>query len=518
MTTIVTCLCFSLLPARAFANGDEYDRDSVHTAAASPVAPQQRCVSCNTDFLPYFVGHSLSCPVDSWTPLDIDGDGVWELAITGAGTPKTVGVYDPDKGGWIDGPRSLDSNWIGWTAAYAAGGNALEYTFLVGQSIYSRNASTNETVKLADVPTAGRKAVFWGSDSVGASLVAVWIGDVQFGFADWHVELYSVRTGQHYATLPVSVDAPYDALYDFAYDLPAGSHNTALVVHRQYNYQMTEGPDVNFYSDALYVYSSSWVRLATVRLRDVTVYLAGPFDPRGFRSMVYGSAPNLADGLFLVDYASFHGLDHPHTLCGLRLSSGATAWTRSGQQIARSYLRPALFDLDGTGEPLWCLPLYQAGAWERRSPLNGTVVDTLTEMPSVDLYAGALFEPSESNLFYFLDSSLYIWTHDGMKPPGWKDDAPDAVTAPKPAIRAAPNPFNAAVTVTWSAETDARSFDIYNVLGERVRSFDLSGLSQPGRIQWDGTDVRRRHLGSGIYFGVLSSSTSSAAVKLVLLK
>ena len=85
-----------------------------------------------------------------------------------------------------------------------------------------------------------------------------------------------------------------------------------------------------------------------------------------------------------------------------------------------------------------------------------------------------------------------------------------------------PNPFNSSVVITCNNSiklTGNISIEIYNVLGERIRSFKIDDpLDNQSRIVWDATDESGRQVSSGIYFVKASVSGKTDAVKLVYLK
>lgn len=85
-----------------------------------------------------------------------------------------------------------------------------------------------------------------------------------------------------------------------------------------------------------------------------------------------------------------------------------------------------------------------------------------------------------------------------------------------------PNPFNAITTISVQMVSEARSLelDIFNIRGERIRTFQLNSLL-PGlhRVEWDGRDENGRSLESGIYFAQLRSDQFIGGVlKLSLIK
>ncbi len=82
-----------------------------------------------------------------------------------------------------------------------------------------------------------------------------------------------------------------------------------------------------------------------------------------------------------------------------------------------------------------------------------------------------------------------------------------------------PNPFNPTTTIEYSVpETGNVSIDVYNILGQRVKTLVNSEHSKGTHtIQWDGKDVNNA-LSSGIYFYKVSQNGKSVTKKIVMMK
>ncbi|MFQ5604344.1 MAG: VIT domain-containing protein [bacterium] len=91
-------------------------------------------------------------------------------------------------------------------------------------------------------------------------------------------------------------------------------------------------------------------------------------------------------------------------------------------------------------------------------------------------------------------------------------------------LQAYPNPFNARTTIKIKlpASTDTRdlSFRIFNIMGQAVKTFDLSAYSDTREytLIWDGTNDHGQQVSSGHYFFVATTSNWRQSLKLVLLK
>ncbi len=87
-------------------------------------------------------------------------------------------------------------------------------------------------------------------------------------------------------------------------------------------------------------------------------------------------------------------------------------------------------------------------------------------------------------------------------------------------ISAYPNPFNSTVTlkVTIPDENDY-TLIIYNILGQKIKEFDLSSLSSGVHyLHWFGESDDNHKVASGLYFAVIHSKNITKTVKLQLLE
>jgi phosphodiesterase/alkaline phosphatase D-like protein len=83
-----------------------------------------------------------------------------------------------------------------------------------------------------------------------------------------------------------------------------------------------------------------------------------------------------------------------------------------------------------------------------------------------------------------------------------------------------PNPFNPSTTIPLALPVTGRAeLEVYNVLGQRVRQWDLSGL-EPGfhAVSWDGMDQEGRGVGSGVYLVLLRAEPADRSRQVPLRK
>ena len=89
-----------------------------------------------------------------------------------------------------------------------------------------------------------------------------------------------------------------------------------------------------------------------------------------------------------------------------------------------------------------------------------------------------------------------------------------------------PNPFNSSTMIVVSTETPSRvTLEIYNIIGQKVRDFNISGLVNGKKNYiWDGKNNFNKTVSSGIYFAraiIKENSTNKLIVKMkkmILLK
>jgi hypothetical protein len=191
-------------------------------------------------------------------------------------------------------------------------------------------------------------------------------------------------------------------------------------------------------------------------------------------------------------------------------------WIR-GYNPPEKYSGIAAHNFRVAGHPELILPLSHAAGWELRDVNTGAITDTVPNMPKADLRTGPLTAPGQRDLFYLADSGLYIWWGRPSTAVAGEEFA-DSL-APVMTLVASPNPFNSTVHLGWSPSPGAATLEVLNILGQRIRSYDLSAANgSPASVEWDGRDNGGNTVSSGIYFARLSGLRSPLVTKLVLLK
>ncbi|KAA3597931.1 MAG: T9SS C-terminal target domain-containing protein [Calditrichaeota bacterium] len=82
-----------------------------------------------------------------------------------------------------------------------------------------------------------------------------------------------------------------------------------------------------------------------------------------------------------------------------------------------------------------------------------------------------------------------------------------------------PNPFNPSTTINYELQImnyEFGSIQIFNLLGEKVREFEIS--NSKGSVVWDGTNSDGKQVSSGIYLYTLKAGKFTKSEKMLLLK
>ena len=82
-----------------------------------------------------------------------------------------------------------------------------------------------------------------------------------------------------------------------------------------------------------------------------------------------------------------------------------------------------------------------------------------------------------------------------------------------------PNPFNPSTIISYSLEDNIKNpqIEIYNVKGQKVKSFQLEKKTGESSIMWDGTDENDKSVSSGVYFYQLINEGKTIQNKKMLL-
>lgn len=502
---------------------------AVQAAAAGP--RHTFCVSCKNQGgtpTPFgFIRYELGLAAADWFPVDLYGQGTWQLAILAAGTPTRVGVFDAQAGLWIDGPRTLPVSAKSWGVGDWNGDGRLEYVWRSGSDLRYFDSRTLLDSLLWSVEYDVSQIFVWGSDSAGEPLVgflhSVGLRTDSYSLSRYAWALYELRSGKLVGSVPGGLGTPA---------MIAGFRDGAQPVIGLYECTgeryKCPGPcgSSGYFEQRLHLCDRAWSPVWTGSLPGYT-YNAGSSDlPRaawGLSALGWVTSSKLGSGTlaWIVNSMDNNGVALPSYLGGVWFTGGVWTITLSDAYPApaspSAYTSLAGLDVDDNGSEELILPLRNGIGWEVRSPANGVIVDTLKGRPAVYLANGPLLSADHHDLYYLADSGLYVWMHIPPPVAGDSDSADTLESAAR--LVAFPNPFNSTVRLAWSSTPGVSALDIFNILGRRVRTYDLSAVTGArSSIEWDGRDVTGHSVSSGLYFARLSGGRNPVVAKLILLK
>ncbi len=91
-------------------------------------------------------------------------------------------------------------------------------------------------------------------------------------------------------------------------------------------------------------------------------------------------------------------------------------------------------------------------------------------------------------------------------------------------INCYPNPFNPSTTIYFSNTVSVKNAEIviYNIKGQKIKSFDVTRYGNEGSVIWEGKDENGKEVPSGIYFSIYDVKSDdgdfTSVKKLILLK
>ncbi|MEA2104907.1 MAG: T9SS type A sorting domain-containing protein, partial [Candidatus Cloacimonadota bacterium] len=85
-----------------------------------------------------------------------------------------------------------------------------------------------------------------------------------------------------------------------------------------------------------------------------------------------------------------------------------------------------------------------------------------------------------------------------------------------------PNPVVASTSISFALGKTVKNAEltIYNVLGQTVRTYDLTDFitAKRGEINWNGKDQNGKNVSSGIYFYKLNTGSKQAVRKMIFIR
>ena len=367
-----------------------------------------------------FRGVSLGAQVLDYQPIDVDGDGIGEIAVhtripavrysafMSSREVDAYGIYSPASGQWVVEPTPLGEGIRAWTVTDAGQCGLAEFLFADSAGVHSFNANTGVRQDLWSFPFAPENVYFWGQGSEGQPLVAL---NRQYEYSydepppsifsrytsQWTVEVYDAVSGdpiQSYPSgPPPTFVMPNVALRDQSY-LALGQ-----------KYYRAEQSDLGGYEeqhDTLRVYDDGWHLIVKCPYPTAAAY---PFTSVNRPlSHAIGARTSRND---LVTLSWFTGNRGWITRTIYAHLDGELAWTYSAGN--RQYTGAALYDILTRGVVDCILVPANGSDWEILDGETGSLIETLPNMPTVALTTQSLFTRGVSDLYYISHDSLYIW-------------------------------------------------------------------------------------------------------------
>lgn len=489
------------------------------------------CVSCDLArefFYDHFWRFALGESVSAWFPIDVDSDGTWELALELAGPQRLFGVFDPQTESWLDGPRALPvlgyylnvDGMVGWGAGDFDGDGFIEYVYIdyLQDSLRLLDTRTGIDRSLWPIGFLPLALWVWGHDGSGSPTVALLKAraDVGEGYNDsyWDWLVYTLDSPAAVVIVPGG--------YGFnrrLFGYPSATSVSLAVHYGRWSYQHNDEPgipDIAWVDQELHIVDEMWSQIASVDLPKWSPFQV-PLISGAWKLVSANASPagTGSSGMIYWLGGPTSGGYPPKCLGTNRFNSYNPLWSETSWP-SDTYAGIAGFDLNQDGQEELILPLTDGSGWERRDPLTGSIVDTIPGMPATDLYIGPILNAGQRELFFVADSGLYVLMPEMIT--GVVDTQSVETIPARMTLTAAPNPFNAAVILTWSATSRPQSLEIHDILGRRIRVFELNGTPDLSQLSWDGTGINGRPVASGVYFARLIGTAETAVAKLVLLK
>lgn len=181
---------------------------------------------------------------------------------------------------------------------------------------------------------------------------------------------------------------------------------------------------------------------------------------------------------------------------------------QKGNTARAMYYVLTFWQLADTGDSWWTGQRDNLYSWHVNDPADAREITRTKKI--------ATYQQNKPNPFV-LDSTLI---RRAYFPALGVEQGPVAIAAGKPRLmQNSPNPFRKCTTIGFSsAETRDGKIELFNLLGQRVRSFDISGnAARAQAVEWDGTDQGGRLLPQGIYFYRLLIQGKAVDMKRMLL-
>ena len=158
----------------------------------------------------------------------------------------------------------------------------------------------------------------------------------------------------------------------------------------------------------------------------------------------------------------------------------------------------------------WSVPVVISGPVERSDEMP-VLIYNINGNDTIFHVVMAVYDPPNSGLFYFRNQEFTNINEQN-----------NTLLPQDILLTAYPNPFNSSVVITCNTSsklTGNLSIEIFNILGERIRRFEIDDpLTNQSGIVWDAIDESGNKVSSGIYFVRASTPKHTKTIKLIYLR
>jgi len=473
-----------------------------------------------------FITQNIGFPVQYFEPVDIEGDGIWELALQVGHAGDSVGIYSSLLRKWIDGPHWLSVEGNNWGCGDFDGDSPIEYVYLVGNQVIKCDPVAMRDTLLFEVPYTPSLLQIWGNTETGEPLVNLCHYKREHKPYDGWCEGDEVTESSHWLR--------YSAVTGILVDSLDGWKKRGILCFAD-----TVPPtpylcvfDFNYYS--YYCYSMPWP----------TVHDCG------YSVLLLSQQSSIIDEMVSVQQSGFgewppcYGVEAKHITIGRQIGEEEYEvfwqlenyvfgwWLIEGKTLptdsptwsydlnSKPYVSIAYHDIDSNAMPELLLPLAARDLWEIRDPQTGVLIDSIPGLPPVDIRTAPIMDTDTLDLYYIVDSTLYILNRPGLPVSVFNDEDKALLSTLITLHQNYPNPFNTSTVIKFDLDQPASvKLDIYNILGQKVAT--LLNTSLPAgfhQVEWDGKNDNGQNVVSGMYFYRLITGDLARTKKMAFLK
>jgi hypothetical protein len=498
---------------------------------AGPTAIAAESVAAEIEFIAQNIGY----PVQYFESVDIEGDGIWELALQVGENGDSVGVYSPLLQRWLDGPHYLPVEEHNWGCGDLDDDGRVDYVYLSDTAVVIHYPIDGDNQIVFTISKTGQPLPpmlqLWGQTATGEPTVFIShsmnetnlscdpfgepaeCGESQEWFTTWR--RYQLRTG--YLLDEKNGSGQKGRLCFADEDLP--QPYLCVFVHRRAEYDFDSSGhwwDVRN-SISLLAEDGQEKYLACVLLHsywdDPPAWWAGW--PRLLNVALGMATPGFMPHVF---YHHLNAEEFPQLLSGIPMAKWCGPdWSFSDSLF---YAGLASYRLAGYPYPVLIVPQSTRDCWEIRSPYSGELIDSLPGLPPADIRTAPIMATNVLDLYYFLDATLYILNRPGM--PTIVLEEKSKAPPPRALTRHQnyPNPFNASTIIELElAKPGPVKLEIYNIVGQKVATLsDEHRAAHIHRFVWNGTQTDGQPVVSGVYFYRAATKGTAVTGKMILLK